>query len=454
LHDEIVHLVPHLGGGVGAVLTGYFEIRDRLELRDTVLCLDECRSNVKEICNLANVHDGLMRGSADQVKRLLVEANVVVIHYWNHPLLTRYLLEEGLTSGRYIFWAHNSGLSEPHIIPDYVIDSGFRILFTSGASLNAPNILDLSFEQKKRLGVVRSSRSLSKFQSRGTCRLLTRRANRLLYLGTVSLTKMHNSAPKIFAELSRLGFRIDIVGGDEEVRIRDEVIANGGTVTIHGEVEEPSDKYARSDIFIYPLRPDHYGTGEQVIAEALASGLPVVAFDNPAERELIEHGVTGFLATDVISFIEYVKLLSDNLELYKAMSNSAVNVSREKFDINLMYQGLMTEIASEARASHTASLPGRLEGFRDSGFAAFVYSSFFGNIHGESSNCAADIDVNLVFEKIEATIKESGTDRIWTSPTKSSPFHYLNYFPESDGLNELCKLIRGLCGQPRNSGSF
>jgi hypothetical protein len=76
----------------------------------------------------------------------------VVIHYWNHPLLTCHLLKEGLPSGKYIVWAHNSGLSEPHIIPEYVIDSGFRILFTSGASFNAPNIRDLSFEKKKRLG--------------------------------------------------------------------------------------------------------------------------------------------------------------------------------------------------------------------------------------------------------------------------------------------------------------
>jgi hypothetical protein len=259
---------------------------------------------------------------------------------------------------------------------------------------------------------------------------------------------MHRSSPQIFAELSRLGFRIDVVGGDEELRFRDEVVANGGVVTVHGNVAESRDKYAICDIFIYPLRPDHYGTGEQVIIEALASGLPVVAFDNPAERELIEHGVTGFLATDVIGFIGYVKLLFDNPELYKAMSHSAVNISFEKFGINLMYQGLMTEIASVAKTSYTTLLPGRLEGFRDSGFAAFVCSSFFGNIHGESFNYRAGNDVNLVFEKIKAAIKESGSDRIWTSAAKSSPFHYLSYFPESDGLNELCNLIRAFLGRP------
>jgi len=53
------------------------------------------------------------------------------------------------------------------------------------------------------------------------------------------------------------------------------------------KVDDVAPYLAEMDVFGYPLRSDHYGTCEQVLGEAMAAGLPVMVFPNPAERFIL-----------------------------------------------------------------------------------------------------------------------------------------------------------------------
>jgi len=54
-----------------------------------------------------------------------------------------------------------------------------------------------------------------------------------------------------------------------------------------------AEHYASGDLFVFPSLTETYGN---VVAEALASGLPVVAYRDAAAHELIDHRVHGWLA--------------------------------------------------------------------------------------------------------------------------------------------------------------
>ncbi|MCK9247892.1 MAG: glycosyltransferase [Solirubrobacteraceae bacterium] len=80
-------------------------------------------------------------------------------------------------------------------------------------------------------------------------------------------------------------------GGPEEALLRDRL---GEHATFLGwlDGEALADAYANADVFLFPSRTDTFG---QVILEAQASGLPVVAVDEGGPRSLVDDEVDGLL---------------------------------------------------------------------------------------------------------------------------------------------------------------
>jgi phosphatidylinositol alpha 1,6-mannosyltransferase len=61
----------------------------------------------------------------------------------------------------------------------------------------------------------------------------------------------------------------------------------------HLEGEELARWYASADVFVFPSTTETFGN---VVAEAQASGLPVVVVDRGGPPELVNHGTTGLIA--------------------------------------------------------------------------------------------------------------------------------------------------------------
>ena len=80
-------------------------------------------------------------------------------------------------------------------------------------------------------------------------------------------------------------------GGPEEAALRERL---GGHATVLGwlEGDDLARAYASADIFLFASRTDTFG---QVLLEAQASGLPVVAVAEGGPCELVEDGLTGLL---------------------------------------------------------------------------------------------------------------------------------------------------------------
>jgi glycosyltransferase involved in cell wall biosynthesis/predicted metal-dependent phosphoesterase TrpH len=81
-------------------------------------------------------------------------------------------------------------------------------------------------------------------------------------------------------------------GGPEEQHLRDRL---GEHATFLGwqEGDELAVTYASADAFLFASRTDTFG---QVLLEAQASGLPVIAVNEGGPCSIIEHGITGMLA--------------------------------------------------------------------------------------------------------------------------------------------------------------
>jgi glycosyltransferase involved in cell wall biosynthesis len=86
--------------------------------------------------------------------------------------------------------------------------------------------------------------------------------------------------------------------------------------------EDLAAHYASADLFLFPSMTETYGN---VVSEALASGLPVVAFDHAAASSLVKNGINGQRVTpgDAQAFVMAVSELARHPDLLSAMRTAA-----------------------------------------------------------------------------------------------------------------------------------
>ncbi len=142
--------------------------------------------------------------------------------------------------------------------------------------------------------------------------------------------KGHRQLLEILAQLRHLNWNWQVAGdGDRSPetsrRLRDRAARSGltGRITFHGALqpEAIAALMAKSDLLVSPSTFEAYG---MAVAEAAATGLPVLSNRVGASEQLIQHGVTGFLATagDWDGFGRYLNLLMQDAALRAAFRNN------------------------------------------------------------------------------------------------------------------------------------
>lgn len=427
---------------MGAVIKDFISLSSLFDIEHNLFCLDKSETNFGDMPVNGIKLESLSSQSNIFFTELLHDSDVILIHYWNHPLLAKFLASTALPACRLLVWCHNSGLQEPHIIPQYLVRMANKVVFTSNCSVNAPNLQTDIKSQSARFGVIHSTHDLNPFYEVGLTRVPSEQLNKLLYVGTVSKSKMHSDSASMLASLSKSGFKICVAGGPDHLALQHEVLSLGGEIEIVGFTKSLLPFYKNADFFIYPLRSDHYGTGEQVMLEAMAAGLPIIAFNNPAELEIVSSGKTGILVSSCDDFINTIKNVSVDKNVYQGMSTEAIKRVSRQFDANVMAEKLLAHVKNVMDiAKVVPARPIENNSVSLNMFDIFVLNSFFDETLLISLHKAKCERVIQIFSKIKGQLNNANAASVWTAKTKSSPFHYLNYFPANEELRYLTEMI-------------
>lgn len=159
-------------------------------------------------------------------------------------------------------------------------------------------------------------------------------AGRIVQVGRFYPQKSHATAIRAFAELSALlpNITLDLIGDGP---LRAEIISQveryrlSGRVNFLGNVSNVASLLSQSDIFWMPSQYEGFSIA---CAEAIASGLPIVATDVPGLRTMIDDGVNGFLVPfgDSHALAERTRALLSSPELMRQISaaNRSTAISR------------------------------------------------------------------------------------------------------------------------------
>jgi glycosyltransferase involved in cell wall biosynthesis/predicted metal-dependent phosphoesterase TrpH len=161
-------------------------------------------------------------------------------------------------------------------------------------------------------------------------RLLPGDTLNVLYCGRITHEKGADLLAEAFLQARASEPRLQLVlagGGPEQERLRERL---GDAATFLGWLEgvELARAYASADIFLFPSRTDTFG---QVILEAQASGLPVVAVAEGGPRSLIENRVNGLLcAPEPQALAQAVLELAGSPMLRRQLAEAGLTSARER----------------------------------------------------------------------------------------------------------------------------
>lgn len=331
---RIVHITTHMGGGAGNAIANM--IRTSQANQHKLICLqigqkrqyiEKCAETGMEIWEEPENHI---------IQQVIEWADVVVIHWWHHPLMCRFLAEFPAHPVRMVLWVHISGCSYP-VLQFAFADLFDCIFFTTPFSYDNR---EWGEEERKRIrqksDIVYGLGDMSCIRQKQDYRQLAGRFT-IGYIGTFAKAKLHpkflDFCGEIIKRVPEVNFLMVGDLNDSEWLMQEiERHQLEAFFCFTGYCTDISVKLNEMDIFAYPLNPKHFGTTENVILEAMFAGLPVVLLEQSTEKYIVTNKKDGFLVRSKEEYGEAVWDLYRSRRLREHIGKAARETILRKYN--------------------------------------------------------------------------------------------------------------------------
>ena len=437
---RVLHITPHLGGGVGRVLLNYFlKVKKDFSYAHSLACLDYANDQAVKIAKNANfpLFDKISKNK-QKLLNLIADSDIVLIHWWNHPLLYDFLVRQTLPPSRVIFWSHISGFNPPCNFTKKILQYPDIFVFTTPVSFKTKEVKNLSIKDKKKFQVIWSTGGVETFKS---IKPKKHSGFNIGYIGTVDYAKIHPNFLSICKQINIPRVKFIVCGGPNENIIKKEAEKLGiaKKFIFTGHVSNVKYYLSIFDVFGYPLAPYHYGTCDQTLQEAMAAGVVPVVLANPMERYMVKNGVTGIVAKNKNEYAKAVRSLYNNKVLRNSLSRKAKEYALKTFSINTMnrqWKTIFKKILTlpKTQKSWMISNKNKLS-------AADVFLESlgdYGKIFTSFSQAQSKNERTETIKKI-SKLKQSN---IWKANTRGTAHHYHSFFPNDQHLYQWSQLMK------------
>ncbi len=439
---SVVHLTPHAGGGVGTVLRAILKTSSSWKrFSHTIVALEPLNASMKEWC-IANNIGFLENGWYQQAElcKFLEECDIVHIHWWNHPLLHAYLAFSALPKMRTVLWSHVNGLFVPQVFFQSLLYFPDFFVIATPYSMESPLIVD---GEMRATGKIKTIQSNAGIPEGAPTEIVKPDIFRAGYIGTVDYSKMHRDFISIWSATSIPDPPLVVCGGPSEKDFRKEVSRRGVAhlFDIRGIVDNVPEVLSTLHVLAYPLTNTHYGTGEQVLLEAMAYGTVPVVMDNGCESFLVKDGETGIVASGKDDFVKAVKFLKSNPAARQEMAERGRKYVASRFEIGKTVQqwhDLYEDVLKLDKREHHLKLHSFADLSEKSATTLMLTS------YGDS------IQTQKILSLLTDGLPEKGGALDELPPTcytktRGSPFHYRELLPGDHVLDKICHFLEECC---------
>ena len=339
---KILHLTPHLGGGVGEVIRSYLKYAQKdEEIKHSIAVLEDINIESKKILKEINI-DFFEHAYQDKeiLDALIKDQDIVLIHWWNHPLLQEFIMNSTLPPNRSVIWSHISGNQAPNVFNPFILQYPDTFIFTTPLSSTQPSVISSKTQTNTKTiwSTVGSELLYSKYKD--LINHSEKKSNAIGYIGNLDSTKLSPKIDDILKHKKLVEKKFVFVGPSTEHFIN--------LISRHSKIDIKVTNYVPEDvkfeylndfsIFAYPLAMEHYGTCDQALQEAMVFKKPIVAFTNPMESHMIRHRITGLLADDVNSYVDMAMELLTDQKISIQLGEAAHEYALENFSMKSMYE--------------------------------------------------------------------------------------------------------------------
>lgn len=439
----ILHLTPHLGGGVGSVVLNWMDKDDSNNIH-TIISLDKnnnkdwIKTN-EERERVTIYNDSYTRKDfIDFLKNHIRNNDIVVIHWWNHPLLYDVMVNFKFPACRVMIWNHVSSLFAPYSMSEKLVDFTDYLIFTSPVSYECQEIKALSTNKKAKLDVIWSTVGIESFEN------LKRTPHEgfiVGYTGTVDFGKLNPNFIKLCADVNIPDVKFIVCSGDSQQHLIDEAEKLGVSdkFSFEGRVPSVIPYLTKYDIFGYPLQPQHFATCEQSIGEAMMAGAVPVVLGNSTEKYIVKNMETGIVAETLEDYPKAIEYLYNNRDVIKRLAENAKVFARKQYDIKQTiekWESLFEKVMQLYKKERIwdVNLTQKVS-------PAMLYIEAIGDYAAPLKDY---ISAKSNDEKTQAEIRVQAlfdTNIMFYSKNKGSTLQYLKFFPKDKYLQEWSNLL-------------
>lgn len=436
---KILHITAHLGGGVGTVVGGYLKRTNKCnDFSHSVICLDYINPYSREVLKKQEIEfEENVGTNISLIYNKIKESDIILIHWWNHPLIFNFLLDQNLPDCRMIIWSHVSGLFPPDVFSEKLISLPDLFVFTSPISFKAKEITNLSNSLRKK---IRTIWSVGENEHLYDLVKISHDNFNVGLTGTVDKSKLHFKYIDMCNDVNIKEVKFIVCSGDSQERLKIEASEKGilEKFDFMGRVESIVPYLQIFDVFGYPLQPHHFGTCEQSLGEAMLAGVVPVVLNNPTENLIIEDGKDGIIAKSPSEYSRAIEYLKENSEKRNLLSNNAIISAKKRYSLNKTVEAWENAFDE---CLHNPKTKKQWKTFNHLLSGNEVFLASLGNnvtVFEEYKNALnLEADLSSSIEKIRIFFE---SNIIWKSKNKGSIQQYLKFFPNDKLLQNWSEI--------------